>query len=148
MNLLDAHFLEFLDLLNKHQVEYLLVGGHAVILYGYPRTTGDLDIWVSPTNENAAKLVKAIDAYGFDASPLLEMDFTQPLVFDVGSPPALLEIMNHISGVKFPEAYEQKKIAELGGIFFNLIHLNDLRKNKKASARYKDLDDLENLSKF
>lgn len=145
MNLLDTHFLQFLDLLNKHQVEYLLVGGHAVILHGYPRTTGDMDIWVSPTNENAHKLVKTIDEYGFDASPLLEMDFTQTLVFDVGESPAQIEIMNYISGVNFETAFAQKEIAEMEGIHFNLIHLNDLRKNKEASARHKDLDDLEHL---
>ncbi|MFC5271899.1 hypothetical protein [Adhaeribacter terreus] len=148
MNLLDAHFLQFLDLLNKHEVEYLLVGGHAVILHGYPRSTGDMDIWVSPTNKNASKLVKAVDEYGFDASALLDMDFTQMLVFDVGTPPAHIEIMNYISGVDFQTAFAQKKMAEMEGTSFNLIHLSDLRKNKAASARYKDLDDLEHLNKL
>lgn len=145
MQLFDAHFLQFLELLSKHKVHFLLVGGHAVNLHGYPRTTGDMDIWVEPSNENAQKLVASIDEYGFDASPILDMDFTQMVVFNIGEAPAHIEIMNHISGVKFSEAFPKRQQVEVEGVSFSLIHLQDLRNNKRASARHKDLNDLEHL---
>ncbi len=113
--------------------------------HGYPRTTGDMDIWVEPSNENALHLVKAIDAFGYDASPLLTMNFAEMTVFDIGSPPSQIEIMNHISGVTFAEAYPNRMEIELEGVHIALIHLNDLRLNKKAAARHKDLNDLEHL---
>ena len=148
MGLFDAHFIEFLQLLAKHQVKYLLVGGHAVNLHGYPRTTGDMDIWVEPTNENANALVAAIDEYGFDASPILEADFSKVVIFDVGEAPAHIEVMNHVSGVKFNEAFAEKRIMQVEGVKVNVIHLNHLLQNKKASGRYRDLDDLEHLLKI
>ena len=145
MHLLDPHFLEFLRLLNMQQVQYLLVGGHAVNLHGYPRTTGDMDIWVKPDQPNAEKLVKALDAFGFDSALLLAQDFTKHVVFDVGEAPGHIEVMNYISGVRFAEAYPQRQLFEIQQVQVPVISLEHLKQNKKASGRHRDLDDLEHL---
>ena len=145
MGLFDQHFLDFLRLLIRHQVDYIVVGGHAVNLYGYPRATGDLDVWVRPDQATAEPLFQVIEAYGFDGALLREQDFTRPLVFNLGMPPDRIELMNHVSGVSFDEAFARAPFFSVGEMAVRVIHLQDLRKNKAASGRHRDLDDLDNL---
>ena len=143
---LPSDFKEFLQLLNSEKVEYLLIGGYAVGCYGYPRPTGDIDIWVASTPQNAARIVAALRAFGFTVAALSEDLFLQPdQIIRMGIPPLRIEILTSISGVGFAECYANKTQVLLDGVDVSLIGLADLKKNKTASGRLKDLNDLENI---
>ena len=139
-------FKEFLKLLNANNVEYLLIGGYAVGYYGYPRPTGDMDIWIKTSQENAEKTVKALNQFGF-TSPELTIDLLlkEKQIVRMGVPPFRLEVSTYIDGVDFDECFEAKETVDFDGVKTNLISLHHLKINKKASGRYKDLNDLENL---
>jgi hypothetical protein len=144
---LPPDFKEFLKLLNDHEVRYLLIGGYAVGYHGYPRATEVLDIWVAIHPENGQKLVSALKVFGFDDPALTPELFLQtPKIVRMGFPPMRLEITTSISGVDFDECYQKRIVDTLDGIEVNLIDLEHLKKNKKASGRAKDIADLENLS--
>jgi hypothetical protein len=133
-------------LLNANRVEYLLIGGYAVGYHGYPRATGDMDIWVAVNPENAAKTVVALKEFGFDVPELsAELFLRQNQIVRMGVPPMRIELTTTISGVNFEECYAARVVAELDGVKVNLIHLRHLKINKKAAGRHKDLNDLENL---
>lgn len=143
---LPPDFKEFLKLLNKYKVEYLLVGGYAVGYHGYPRATADMDIWVDVNPNNADRIVKVLNEFGFEAPELTTDIFLEVnKVIRMGVPPVRLEIITSISGVDFRSCYQLRMIGKMDGIEVNIIDLENLRKNKKASGRYKDLNDLENL---
>jgi predicted nucleotidyltransferase len=144
MILLPPDFREFLQLLNSHEVRYLLVGGYAVGYYGYPRATADMDIWVATDNENVERLIAALTEFGFaEVEP--ELFAKEQRVVRMGVPPLRIELLTGISGVKFEDCYSQKRVVNLGGSEINLISLEHLKANKAASGRYKDLNDLEHL---
>lgn len=146
MILLPPDFKEFLQLLNDHHVDYLLIGGYAVGYHGYPRATGDMDIWIAITPQNAEKLVAVLDAFGFNAASITADLFLQPdNVIRMGKPPLRLEILTTISGVEFADAYAQRVTDTIDGVTVNIISLDQLKVNKRASGRLKDLSDLENL---
>jgi predicted nucleotidyltransferase len=140
-------FREFLKLLNDNSVEYLLIGGYAVNYYGYPRPTGDMDIWIRIDRKNAERTIVALDAFGF-SSPKMTVDLLtkDKQIIRMGVPPFRLEISTGIDGVEFEECFNNREVVDLDGVPTNLISLRDLKINKKASGRYKDLNDLENLS--
>jgi hypothetical protein len=143
---LDRDFKEFLALLAANKVDYLIVGGYAVAFHGHPRYTGDIDIWVKPSEGNAAKLRKALDSFGFDAEPLTNLDFeSETIAFHLGVPPVRIDILNRITGVKFDQCYANKVEIEMEGLRINYISYQDLLTNKKASGRLQDLSDLEKL---
>ncbi|MGK0618647.1 hypothetical protein [Meiothermus cerbereus] len=143
---LSSDYKEFLKLLNEHEVEYLLVGGYAVGYHGYPRYTGDIDFWIAVSPTNAERMVKVMRAFGFD-SPELTPDFflNEKLILRMGVEPYRLEVTTRIDGVEFSDCYARKVITEIDGVQVNLISLDDLKRNKQASGRLKDLADLENL---
>jgi hypothetical protein len=144
--LLPPDFKEFLQLLNDHHVDYLLIGGYAVGYHGYPRATGDMDIWIAINPENAEKLVAVLAAFGFGATGIAADLFLQPnTVIRMGNPPLRLEILTTISGVEFADAYAQCITDSIDGVPVNIIGLDQLKVNKRASGRLKDLSDLENL---
>ena len=143
---LHNDFREFLKLLNSKGIEYLVVGGHAVGLYGYPRTTGDMDVWCNRTEGNALKLVDILHKFGF-SDPAIRVDLflTEEKIIRMGLPPVRIEILTSISGVAFEDCYARKHVETVMGIEVNFISLDDLMTNKKAAGRLKDLDDLEHL---
>jgi predicted nucleotidyltransferase len=144
---LPSDFREFLRLLSEKNVKYLIVGGYAVGYHGYPRSTGDMDVWVDSTEENADRLVQALKAFGFDV-PKLDSDlFVDPdRVVRMGHPPLRIEILTSVTGVSFEECYSSRVEEELeDGTPIHFIGLEKLKENKRASGRHKDLDDLENL---
>ena len=144
--LLTDDFKEFLRLLNASRVEYLLVGGYAVGLHGYPRSTADLDVWIAGTPENAARVMEAIGAFGFDLPELQPALFLDPRrIVRFGVPPFRIEIMTSIDGVHFDACRSRALDFELGGVSVPVISLADLKVNKRAAGRHKDLADLENL---
>ncbi len=142
--LLPRDFNEFLKLLNSYEVRYLIVGGYAVNFHGYPRATGDIDVWIDRTAENAERTARAVREFGFrEVEPEL---FLQPAkVIRMGQPPLRVEILTSISGVEFSNCFENRSVADLGGTTASFIGAEDLRTNKKASGRLKDLADLEQL---
>ena len=143
---LPSDFKDFLKLLNANQVEYLLIGGYTVGYHGYPRATGDMDVWVAVNPENADRIVVALKQFGFAVPELsAELFLRQNQIVRMGLPPVRIELTTTISGVEFQECYTVRVVAELDGIKVNLIDLKHLKINKKASGRYKDLNDLENL---
>jgi predicted nucleotidyltransferase len=143
---LPPDFKEFLKLLTEHNVDYLLIGGYAVGYYGYIRATGDIDIWFKTSQGNAEKLVLVLKTFGFDVVKLSAELFLQPgKVIRMGMPPFRIELMSTISGVKFDDCYALSSSVFIDDISVKIISLESLKLNKKASGRYKDLDDLENL---
>ena len=143
---LPQDFKEFLKLLNDHQVEYLLIGGYAVSYFGYPRATADMDIWIAMNPDNAEKIVNTLKEFGFNPPDLsAQLFLKESQIIRMGLPPVRIEIATTISGVDFQECFAQKITANLDGIQVNIISLNHLKVNKKASGRNQDLADLENL---
>lgn len=143
---LQEDFKVFLKLLEAFEVDYLLVGGYAVGFYGYPRPTGDIDIWISRSPENAKKVVAVLVEFGFSSPELSTELFTlEKSIVRMGIPPFKLEIITFIDAVLFDECFERKNLVEMDGCSVSLISLADLKINKKASGRPKDINDLENL---
>ncbi len=143
---LPPDFKEFLKILNHKKIKYLLIGGYAVGYHGYPRATNDMDIFISRDVETANQMVSALKAFGFDIPQLKnELFLKENNIVRMGIPPMRIEILNTISGVAFEDCYSQKIIEEIDGIQISIIDLEHLKINKKASGRYKDLDDFENL---
>jgi len=143
---LTADFKEFLNLLNANGVEYLLIGGYAVGYHGYPRATNDIDIWIAMNQENASKMTKVLKEFGFDTPELSpELFLQKDRMVRLGLPPMRIEVLVEISGVQFRECYKERINDIIDGIAVKVISLKHLKINKKASGRYKDLDDLEHL---
>jgi predicted nucleotidyltransferase len=143
---LSPDFKEFLKLLKEYDVRYLLIGGYAVGYHGYARATGDMDIWIAIHPDNAHKMVAVLKTFGFDHTDLnAELFLRENKIIRMGVPPVRLEIITSISGVEFDECYQARVVDELDGVEVNLIDLENLKKNKKASGRSKDIADLEKL---
>lgn len=147
--ILEKDFQEFIELLNKHSVAYMVVGAHALAFHGKPRHTGDLDIWINPTDENAEKMIAVINEFGFGSVGLKKHDFLRDhYVTQLGYPPLKIDILNSISGVTFDEAYNNRLFIDVDGLNIGYIGLDDLIKNKQGTARKQDIADLENLYKL
>ncbi|HEY5839162.1 MAG TPA: hypothetical protein VIT19_09010 [Pyrinomonadaceae bacterium] len=143
---LPNDFKEFLRLLRARGVEYLVVGGWAVIYHGYPRATDDLDIWIAISPTNAERIVNVFREFGFDVPELsADLFLKDDSLIRIGVEPVRIEVMTSISGVNFEECYSRRLETELNEEPVSLIDLRHLRQNKKASGRLKDLSDLENL---
>ena len=143
---LPKDFKEFLSLLRSHGVRYLLIGGYAVGYHGYPRATGDLDVWIAMEPENATRVVDVLREFGFDTPQLAPGLFLQDQrIVRMGNVPLRIEITTAISGVSFEECYAARIEAVLDGVEVTLIDLAHLKANKRASGRHKDLMDLEQL---
>jgi len=143
---LAPDFKEFLRLLNSHGVEYLLAGGYVVGYHGYARTTNDLDVWVAVSPENAEKLVTVFQEFGFSKGSVDSATFLdEKRVIRMGVPPVCIDVITTVSGLEFAASYAQRVVDDIGGITVNLLSLEDLKKNKLASGRHKDLNDIEHL---
>ncbi len=143
---LHPDFNAFLSLLNEKRVDYLLIGGYVVNYYGYDRVTDDLDVWIAIDPTNADRIVAALREFGFDVPMLKAERFLIPgRIIRMGRAPVRIEICNHISGVSFEDCRARATIGEFDGLQVPMISLPDLRKNKKASGRPKDMLDLDHL---
>lgn len=144
--MLSKDFKEFVALLDRHGVEYLVVGGYAMAVHGRPRHTGDLDIWVGRTPENAGNLMAALQDFGFGNLGLDVGDFLQPeQVVQLGYPPFRIDLLTDIDGVAFEDAWPNRETVVIDGMPVYFVGLADLKANKRASGRPRDIDDLENL---
>ena len=144
--MLNQDFKEFIASLNDNGVHYLVVGGYAVALHGYPRYTKDLDIWVEMTSGNASNILKALNQFGFGSLEIDASDFTMPdRMLQLGYPPGRIDILTTLPGVEFAECYPARTVVEIDGVLVNFIDLENLKKNKTATGSHQDLADLENL---
>lgn len=143
---LTKDFREFLQCLNARGVKYLLIGGHAVAFHGYPRATADLDVWVAVDPKNASLITSALKDFGFGVPELgPELFLRADRVIRMGVAPNRIEIQTGIDGVIFSDCYPHAVTAELEGLPVPFISLADLKTNKRASGRNKDLADLDHL---
>ena len=139
------HYKELLRLLNEFDVEYLIVGGFAVMKYSEPRYTKDLDVWINSSSKNAARVIAALTKFG---TPLendgvtVETFTNQQVVYQIGVAPVRIDILTEITGVNFAEAWEKKVVSTLFGVPTNFISFDDLVTNKQALGRIGDLKDL------
>ena len=144
--LLTGDFKEFLRLLNANRVDSLLVGGYTVGLHGYPRATVDLDIWVRASPENADRVLHALSDFGFAVPELEAALFIDPSsVVRFGVPPFRIEVMTSIDGVRYEPCRDRAVEFDMDGVTVPVISLEDLKTNKRAAGRHKDLADLDNL---
>jgi hypothetical protein len=144
--ILHPDFKDFLKLLNSQNVKYLVVGGYAVGYHGYPRATGDMDIWIAVNPDNARKIKRVFCDFGMDSTQVSEDLFLEKdKIIRMGNPPVRIEVITGASGVNFSECYSRREVINIDGTPINFISIEDLKKNKKASGRHKDLADLENL---
>jgi len=143
---LNQDFKEFIELLNKHKVKYLVVGGYAVGFHGYPRFTGDIDFWIAISSENATKILNVLNEFGFGSLNFKIEDFLEANnIIQLGYEPTRIDILTSLSGVQFDNCYQQAVEANFEGLEIKFIDLKNLRINKASSGRAKDLGDLENL---
>lgn len=146
-NLFNQDFQDFIQAFNCNDVKYILVGGYAVILHGYIRSTADMDIWVDKTKENYKKIKKALNQFGapsFSENEFLGNEFN---VWGFGREPNRIEIMSEVKGLQFDVAYKKSKTYEQDNLRIRFIHFNHLLDAKKAAGRFKDKNDIEQLKK-
>lgn len=144
--LLEKDFVDFVNLLNQYEVDYMVVGGFALAFHGEPRTTGDMDIWIDCTAANAGKLVRVIQNFGMGGLGLTEKDFLEPgIITQIGYPPLRIDILTEIDGLQFKDAVENRKHFKQGTMKIAFIGRDDFIKNKEAAGRKKDLQDVKRL---
>ncbi|MFQ5721452.1 MAG: DUF6036 family nucleotidyltransferase [Candidatus Aminicenantales bacterium] len=145
----EKDFKEFIALLNKNRVRYLIVGGFAYSFYAEPRFTKDIDIFIESSKENAEKILKSIKNFGFTDITLTYKDFLEPdQITQLGIAPLRIDIITSIRGVDFQSAWKNRVIGRYGDIETYFISKADLIKNKQASGRKQDLADIEKLEKI
>lgn len=142
---IPKEFLHFLKLLDQEKVKYLLIGGYAVAYHGYVRATGDLDIFVLCTPENAESISRACRTFGLGSAVIPALFLEPGNIVRFGLPPMRLEVLNEISGVNFQDCWENREIFRVEDQEIPVIHLEDLIKNKEKSGRTKDKLDVEML---
>lgn len=144
--MLNQDFKEFIQSLNDNHVRYLVIGGYAVALHGYPRYTKDIDIWIDMSPDNAANMVRALKQFGFGSLGLKAADFLVPdQIIQLGYPPNRIDLMTTPPGVDFETCYASRVRVVIDDVTVNFIDLENLKKSKKAAGRLQDLADLENL---
>jgi len=145
---LNRDFVEMLSALSAEGAEYVVVGAYALAVHGVPRATGDLDILVRPSGENAPRVMAALRRFGAPLLDLKEEDLGKPgTVFQVGLPPSRIDLLTSIDGVGFDEALESRAEREWEGLRIPFLGRDALLRNKKATGRIKDLADVEALEK-
>jgi len=143
---LQNDFRELFILLNKHDVEYMIVGGYALAFHGAPRYTGDIDVFVRPDPDNAKKILAALSEFGFGELDLQTADFSTPeKVVQLGVPPVRIDFVTAITGVTWETAVNNRIRDRYGDIDVYYIGRDDFIKNKRSTGRYKDLADVEAL---
>jgi hypothetical protein len=149
-NIFNPDFRDFIEALNNAKVNYILVGGFSVILHGYSRTTGDLDIWVDRSAINYEKIKKAFINFKMQVFDMTESNFLNHAIWEVftfGVPPSAIDMMVKLKGLNFIDCLPNAIDFEDDGLIIKCIHFDDLIKAKNATLRSKDLDDIENLTK-
>jgi hypothetical protein len=143
----DQDFSEFVELLARHDVRYMIVGGYALAAHGLPRATGDLDAWIWTDSTNAHRLLLALDEFGFGGVGIEHDDLTSPdCVVQLGYPPYRIDILTRLSGLDFEAAWARHIEVVLGGVMVPFIGREDLITNKRATGRPQDVADVLRLT--
>ena len=146
MENLSKDLSEFIALLNRHKVRFLLVGGFAVAFHGYPRNTGDIDFFIEASTANAKRVLKAVKDFGFGKLDITLSDLAKAgTIIQLGFPPNRIDLITKISGVSFAQCWDSKESAHFYGHKIFIISKKDLIKNKRASGRPKDRLDINEL---
>lgn len=146
MTTLPKDFKEFIELLNKNNVRYIVIGGYAVVYHGYVRSTNDIDIWIDISKDNIKKVIKALDEFGFASLNIKKGDFSPNQIIQLGYPPNRIDLLTTPAGIDFETCYKSKEQVDIDHIAVNIIDLENLIKAKKASGRTRDLADVEELT--
>ena len=149
-NIFNQDFHDFIQVLNDHNVEYILVGGYSVIVYGHSRTTGDLDIWVNRTKDNYEKISKAFTSFGMGVFEMTEENFLFHPEWDVfrfGRAPVAIDIMIKVKGLEFENSFKSSVIKEVEGLSVRILNYDNLITSKRSAGRNKDIDDINSLEK-
>ena len=142
----NQDFKDILSALSEARADFLLVGAYALAVHGFPRATGDLDIWVRADSDNARKVLYSLAVFGAPLDDLTVDDLSKPgIVFQIGVEPSRIDILTAISGVEFGHAWERRVLVDVDGVCINVIGRDDLVVNKRASGRPKDIADAETL---
>ena len=137
---------DLLRILNRHRVQYLIVGAYAVIYYSEPRYTKDLDIWLKPEAENAKRAYEALREFGAPLKGIGPGDFAnKDIVYQIGIAPVRVDVMMGIPGMEFDKVWRHRSITSFDGIKANIIGINELIKSKKTAGRQMDIADIESL---
>jgi len=140
---MNRDFAEMLSALSAEGAEFLVVGAYAMAAHGYPRATGDIDLWVRPSPENAQRVLRALRTFG---APLFDLQATDLLgsdtVFQIGLPPNRIDILTGITGVSFEDAWPSRVTSSIGGLEIPVLGMAQLLTNKRATGRPKDQADL------
>jgi uncharacterized nucleotidyltransferase DUF6036 len=145
----NPDFRDLLATFNAHDVEYIVVGAHALAAHGHVRATKDLDVWVRPTAENASRVLRALAAFGAPLQDLHDEDLAGPgLIFQLGVPPVRIDIITSIDGVEFPPAWADRIEVNLDGLRVPVLSRQHLMVNKRATGRLQDLADVERLEEI
>lgn len=150
VNIFNPDFQDFIRALNSSEVDYLLVGGYAVILHGYNRTTGDLDVWVRKTLDNYHRLLKAFARFGMPTFDMTEKNFLHNPALDVfsfGIPPVSIDLMTETKGLNFETAFGQAQWFEFEDFKIRVVQYQDLLDAKAAAGRPKDHEDIRQLQR-
>lgn len=145
---LGKDFRELLELLNRHQVRYLAVGGFAVAVHGRPRYTKDLDLWLEVSSDNAARVIAVLDEFGLGSLGLSVEDFLDPdVVIQLGYEPNRVDFLTKLTGVEFSDAYPKRASTRVGDLEVPVLDRESLMANKRALGRPHDLDDTKGLER-
>jgi len=145
---LNSDYKDMLQLLLENGVRFLLVGAYAMGVHGYPRATGDIDIWVEPSEENSSRVYRALAQFGAPLQEIDETTFVKPgIVFQIGVVPRRIDVISTITGVAFDQAYRNRQMVEIDGLAVPVLSLEDLIQNKRATGRDKDRIDAQQLQK-
>ena len=145
---LNPDFLEFIECLEENETEYLIVGGYAVALHGFPRYTGDIDFFIAISDRNAKAMLRVFEKFGFGGIGLKEEDFQRPdFVVEIGREPRKIQVLTGIDGVVFSECHSRRVQIEISGKAIPFIGKQVLILNKIASGRPKDRIDVIELEK-
>jgi hypothetical protein len=140
---------DFLDLLRAfagRNVRFLVVGAYALAVHGRPRATGDLDVWVDATRDNAPRVMAGLDDFGAPLGQISESDFSTPgIVFQIGLPPSRIDILTTLTGLSFDEAWSTRVSGPFGPVTVDFLGRDAFIRNKRATGRAKDLADIEEL---
>ena len=144
--MLNEDYRDMLQTLLDNEVKFLIVGAYALAAYGYPRATGDFDIWVEASPENSKKILSSLVSFGASISGLTDNTFTEKgIIFQIGVAPRRIDLITHIDGVDFKDACPSRKVIAMDGLKLPFISKENLIQNKKSTGRDKDLVDAKHL---
>lgn len=143
---LQKDFKEFIELLIKNNVRYIVIGGYAVVYHGHVRSTNDIDIWIDIQKDNIKRVLKALDEFGFSSLEIKDTDFSPNQIIQLGYPPNRIDLITTPAGIDFETCYKTKEQVAIDNITVHIIDLENLIKTKRAANRTRDLADIEELT--